>query len=114
MAMTFAPRENAELVEETYQRWLKDPDSVEPSLRGFCEGFHLGFAKFEHTVPGANGASLTPQVKGDASLQTRVDGLVYAYRTLGHTLAWTNPLAKQRPQNDGPLNDKAKLRDGCD
>ncbi len=100
MAMTFAPRENAELLEETYQRWLKDPDSVEPSLRGFCEGFHLGYAKFEHSVPGMNGAAAAPQVKGDASLQTRVDGLVYAYRTLGHTIAWTNPLAKQRPQND--------------
>jgi hypothetical protein len=33
-------------------------------------------------------------------LQTRVDGLVYAYRTLGHTLASTNPLAKQRPENE--------------
>ncbi|MEO6742212.1 MAG: 2-oxoglutarate dehydrogenase E1 component [Chthoniobacteraceae bacterium] len=100
MALTFAPRENAAILEETYQRWLKDPDSVEPSLRGFCEGFHLGFAKFEHSVPGANGAAAVPVVKGDGSLQTRVDGLVYAYRTLGHTLAQTNPLATQRPQND--------------
>ena len=100
MAMTFATRQNAELLDETYQRWLKDPDSVEPSLRGFCEGFHLGFAKFEHSVPSANGASIAPQIKGDASLQTRVDGLVYAYRTLGHTIATTNPLATQRPQND--------------
>ena len=98
--MTFATRQNAELLEETYQRWLKDPDSVEASLRGFCEGFHLGFAKFEHNIPGANGASIAPQIKGDASLQTRVDGLVYAYRTLGHTIATTNPLATQRPQND--------------
>ena len=100
MAMNFAPRENAELLEETYQRWLKDPGSVEPSLRGFCEGFHLGYAKFEHSAAGTNGASAAPQVKGDASLQTRVDGLVYAYRTLGHSIAWTNPLATQRPQNE--------------
>jgi 2-oxoglutarate dehydrogenase E1 component len=100
MAMTLATRPNVELLEETYQRWLKDPASVEPSLRGFCEGFHLGFAKFEAHVPGANGAAPAAQVKGDASLQTRVDGLVYAYRTLGHTLAWTNPLANQRPEND--------------
>ncbi|MEI7822900.1 MAG: 2-oxoglutarate dehydrogenase E1 component [Verrucomicrobiota bacterium] len=100
MSTTFATRQNAELLDETYQRWLKDPESVEPSLRGFCEGFHLGFEKFEHSVPGTNGAAGAPQVKGDASLQTRVDGLVYAYRTLGHTIAQTNPLARQRPQND--------------
>ena len=100
MAMTLATRPNAELLDETYRRWLENPASVEPSLRAFCEGFHLGFEKFEHTIPGANGAAPVPQVRGDASLQTRVDGLVYAYRTLGHTLAWTNPLAGQRPQND--------------
>jgi 2-oxoglutarate dehydrogenase E1 component len=97
--MNLATRPNAELLEDTYQRWLKEPNSVEPSLRAFCEGFHLGFAKFEQEVPGTNG-SAPAQVKGDASLQTRVDGLVYAYRTLGHTIANTNPLAKQRPQND--------------
>ena len=100
MAMTLATRPNAELLDETYRRWLENPAAVEPSLRAFCEGFHLGFEKFEHTIPGANGAAPAPQVRGDASLQTRVDGLVYAYRTLGHTLAWTNPLARQRPQND--------------
>src|SRR5437660_284581 len=101
MAITLATRQNAELLEDTYQRWLKDPDSVEPSLRAFCEGFHLGFAKFEDHAPGANGfAPAAPPATGDASLQTRVDGLVHAYRTLGHTLAWTNPLETQRPQND--------------
>jgi 2-oxoglutarate dehydrogenase E1 component len=101
MAMTFATRNNAELLDDAYQRWLKDPDSVEPSLRAFCEGFHLGFAQFEHRVPGGNGrGEAAPQIRGDASLQTRVDGLVYAYRTLGHALAWTNPLARQRPENE--------------
>ena len=34
-----------------------------------------------------------------APLQTRVDGLVYAYRTLGHTIARINPLADKRPEN---------------
>ena len=100
MSTTFATRQNAEILDETYQRWLKDPESVEPSLRGFCEGFHLGFEKFEHSVPGSNGAAPATQINGDVSLQTRVDGLVYAYRTLGHTIAQTNPLARQRPQND--------------
>ena len=99
--MTLTTRPNAELLDDTYQRWLKDPAAVEPSLRAFCEGFHLGFEKFEQNVPGTNGAPQDgPSMPCDTSLQTRVDGLVYAYRTLGHTLAWTNPLAKQRPQND--------------
>ncbi len=32
----------------------------------------------------------------ESPLQTRVDGLVYAYRTLGHTIARLNPLADTR------------------
>ena len=35
----------------------------------------------------------------ESSLQTRIDGLVYAYRTLGHTIARVNPLAEKRPEN---------------
>src|SRR5207302_5272394 len=35
----------------------------------------------------------------EGPLQTRVAGLVYAYRTLGHTIARVNPLAESRPQN---------------
>ena len=35
----------------------------------------------------------------DSPLQTRVDGLVYAYRTLGHTIANLDPLMHERPQN---------------
>ena len=77
--MTLATRPNAELLDDTYERWLKDPASVEPSLRAFCEGFHLGFAKFEHSMSGTNGASpIAQQAAGDASLQTSVDGLVDA------------------------------------
>jgi 2-oxoglutarate dehydrogenase E1 component len=98
MAVTFANRFNADLLDDAYSRWLKNPDDVEPSLRAFCEGFHLGFAQFETETPGSNRAA--PAAPGDGALQTRIDGLVYAYRTLGHTLATTNPLATQRPENE--------------
>ena len=102
MALTFATRYNADLLDDAYQRWLLNPESVEPSLRAFCEGFHLGYAQFQHRPPAAatGAAPATTTTPTDGALQTRVDGLVYAYRTLGHTLASTNPLAKQRPEND--------------
>src|SRR5688572_32626432 len=102
MALTFATRFNADLLDDAYQRWLQNPESVEPSLAAFCEGFHLGYSQFQHRPPTLNGASAgtTTTTPTDSGLQTRVDGLVYAYRTLGHTLAWTNPLGKHRPLND--------------
>ena len=39
---TVANRGNLSLIEDYYQRWLKDPDSVEPSWRNFFEGYELG------------------------------------------------------------------------
>src|SRR5947209_6715388 len=39
------------------------------------------------------------QLVRESSFQTRIDGLVYAYRTLGHTIARVNPLAEKRPEN---------------
>jgi len=100
MALTFATSFNADVLDDAYQRWLKNPESVEPSLRAFCEGFHLGYEQFQHRTPGTNGAAPAAAPKSDGTLQTRVDGLVYAYRTLGHTIAWTNPLARQRQENE--------------
>jgi 2-oxoglutarate dehydrogenase E1 component len=97
MRPSFAIRGNLDLIDENYRRWEKDPDSVDATWRAFFEGFELG------NTPHRNGAAVVapPPRTGtvEAPLQTRVDGLVYAYRTLGHTIARVNPLADKRPEN---------------
>jgi 2-oxoglutarate dehydrogenase E1 component len=96
MRTTIATRANLGLFEENYQRWLADPTSVESSWAAFFEGFELG------NLPQRNGATVAaaPRTEtGAAPLLTRVDGLVYAYRTLGHTIALLDPLATKRPEN---------------
>ncbi|HEY3898812.1 MAG TPA: 2-oxoglutarate dehydrogenase E1 component [Chthoniobacter sp.] len=97
MAISFANRFNADLFDQNYERWRKDPASVDSTWAAFFEGFELG------SVQPKNGAAAaqygTPVPVTDSSLQTRVDGLVYAYRTLGHTIANVDPLAHERPQN---------------
>ena len=90
MRTSIAARANLELIDENYERWQEDPRSVDPSWSAFFEGFELG------NVPEKDGAVAAAR---DGQLQTRVDGLIYAYRTLGHTIARTNPLAEARPQN---------------
>src|SRR5512133_1491994 len=95
MRTSIAARANLELIEETYRRWQRNPEAVARGWSAFFEGFELG------NLPQANGAlahAPRPETRG-TSLQTRVDGLVYAYRTLGHTVARVNPLADKRPQN---------------
>jgi 2-oxoglutarate dehydrogenase E1 component len=95
MHTSIGARANLDLIEENYRRWQEDPDSVGSGWSAFFEGFELGNLA-------QNGAAVagTPGVEAPESpLQTRIDGLVYAYRTLGHTIALVNPLAEKRPQN---------------
>ncbi len=93
--MTIGARANLDLIDLNYQRWQENPASVDPSWAAFFEGFELG------NLPQKNGAAVTAPraVTRESPLQTRIDGLVFAYRTLGHTIARVNPLAENRPEN---------------
>ncbi len=96
MRSSIAARANLDLIEENYRRWRQNPEAVDSGWSAFFEGFELG------NLPQRNGAAAAavPRVGvRDGALQTRVDGLVYAYRTLGHTIARVNPLAGKRPEN---------------
>jgi 2-oxoglutarate dehydrogenase E1 component len=95
MRTTIAARANLDLIDQNYQRWQEDPGSVDPSWAAFFEGFELG------NLPQKNGAAMAAPrtTTRESPLQSRIDGLVYAYRTLGHTIARVNPLADKRPEN---------------
>src|SRR3979411_1912932 len=96
MQTSIAARANLDLIEENYRRWQLAPRSVESGGAAFFEGFELG------NLPQKNGAVTRAPARAEgreSSLQTRIDGLVYAYRTLGHTIARVNPLAEKRPEN---------------
>src|SRR5690349_16580886 len=78
-----ATRWNLDAIEDAYQRWHHDPESVDPSWRLFFEGFELGAART--AAPGF-----------DARSQGGVVRLIYAYRDLGHFLARLDPLSEQK------------------
>ncbi|HEV2965710.1 MAG TPA: thiamine pyrophosphate-dependent enzyme, partial [Chthoniobacterales bacterium] len=95
MRTTIGTRANLDLIDLNYERWQQDPTSVDGSWAAFFEGFELG------NLPQKNGAAAAEPraVTRESPLQTRIDGLVFAYRTLGHTIARVNPLAEKRPEN---------------
>ncbi len=97
MRPSFATRGNLDLIEENYRLWQEDPAAVDSGWRAFFEGFELG--NTTHRNGAAAVASTPATAPSESRLQTRVDGLVYAYRTLGHTIARVNPLAETRPEN---------------
>jgi len=103
MRTAVATRIDAKLLEDQYSRWKQNPEGVEPTWSAFFEGFELGLSEKSNgaSAPAqpVNGvaASPTPNV-ADLPVQTRVEGLVYAYRTIGHTIAKLDPLAHERPE----------------
>src|SRR6266581_4416639 len=93
MWSSLATRANLDLLDENYRRWRQNPESVDSGWAAFFEGFELG------ELPERDGAVARAAEGREGSLQSRVDGLVYAYRTLGHTIARIDPLADRRREN---------------
>lgn len=79
MPTTFASRWNLNLIDANYERWKRDPSSVDESWRIFFEGFDL--------------ASGTRTAATDTCLHMGVVDLIDAYRGLGHLLAHLDPLS---------------------
>jgi len=91
---SFTARWNEALLDENYQKWQRSPRSVSSDWAAFFEGFELG------TIQAAkNGAPASlPDIDEQRSLQTKVDGVIHMYRTLGHSIAKLDPLSEPAPQ----------------
>ncbi|MDP2139099.1 MAG: 2-oxoglutarate dehydrogenase E1 component [Candidatus Didemnitutus sp.] len=84
--VNFSERANAALVEELYQQWLAQPDSVDASWRAFFQGFSMG----------SEGRTLSGEATpGDVCIlkQSQVDSLIYHYRSIGHIDSHLDPLS---------------------
>lgn len=92
---TIASRWNADLIDQNYETWLSSPDSLPTEWRAFFEGFELAQSPSSATKDAAS--DNTPE--GFASKQSRLIGAIYAYRSIGHTIAHFNPLNKETPHN---------------
>ena len=83
-------RANAGVIEEYHQRWLDNPDSVDPTWRAFFQGFTLGSSG--QTPAGAPLGAVVDSVK-----QSGVYYLINAYRAIGHIQAHLDPLSGPPP-----------------
>ena len=73
-------------VEELYQSFKKDPDSVDESLRKFFEGFDFARTDFSKST---EKAELYPS-------EFKVINLINGYRQRGHLFTKTNPVRTRR------------------
>jgi len=101
MRPTFVTHYNVGLLEDNYARWKEDPRSVDPQWNAFFEGFEFGNTQIAQNGAGSRSSTeyAPPSTTVDTSstLQTKVDSLVYNYRTLGHTIANLDPLGEPIP-----------------
>ncbi len=93
---------NAEVIESTYQAWLADANSVDPTWRAFFQGFTLGASGVSPAVALAAAARDEAQARAttpiiDSLRQSRVHQLIQAYRSLGHLEAHLDPLSDPPP-----------------
>ncbi|RTE55064.1 2-oxoglutarate dehydrogenase E1 component [Arenibacter aquaticus] len=88
---------------ELYDKYLINPDSVEPSWRAFFQGFDFGMENsMEEFLEGTQMASLPvaggQEVEVPQTLQKefQVVRLIDGYRTRGHLFTKTNPVRERR------------------
>ena len=111
--------QNADYIEELYQLYLENPDSVDETWRYFFEGIDLGSevpldahaasngisangTTQLSSVPSANVSTLTPVISAEA----KVGELIQTYREIGGYLANVNPL-ENAPKSHPSLELKA-------
>jgi len=83
---TYATATNASYIEEQYEKFRKDPASVEASWRQFFEGYEFATSSVAGSASGG----------GDQEAG-KVEAYINAFRVLGHLSAHLNPLASKPP-----------------
>jgi len=99
-----ASRWNADLIDQNYDIWLTQPAALDAEWQAFFEGFNLGLSEAPR---GGSAGSDSDQpdeperfTEGSFAIkQARAIGLIYAYRSIGHTQARINPLVKESASN---------------
>src|SRR5258706_14825906 len=89
---------NVDIIEATYQAWLRDHNSVDPTWRAFFQGFTLGANGTSPVAALVAAADNEAQAHAAAPIigslkQSRVHHLINTYRSLGHLQAHLDPLS---------------------
>src|SRR6187200_2851782 len=88
-------------VENLYQDFVKDPESVDPEFRKFFEGFDFAIASGKPATNG-NGAAIkeaapvATEIGIDWKRELGAYRMILGYRNKGHLIAKTNPIRKRR------------------
>jgi 2-oxoglutarate dehydrogenase E1 component len=83
---SFVGNSDIQAIDQLYQQYQEDPDSVDPGYRKFFEGFDFALQNYQQP------ASTT----GFVDKEFHVINLIHAYRQRGHLFTKTNPVRARR------------------
>ncbi|MGB3115841.1 MAG: 2-oxoglutarate dehydrogenase E1 component [Ferruginibacter sp.] len=87
-------------IENLYNDFVKDPNSVDTDMRKFFEGFDFAVSS-NIAAPAKNGSLITPAAVSTSNLDKEfsVYRLISAYRKKGHLIADTNPIRERKDRH---------------
>jgi 2-oxoglutarate dehydrogenase E1 component len=108
---SYITNSHPEFIENLYRDFTRDPESIDPEMRKFFEGFD--FAMSQGPVKKGNGqangeitkvepgpaAVSAPSVSQDWMREIRVYRMILGYRNKGHLIARTNPIRERKDRH---------------
>jgi 2-oxoglutarate dehydrogenase, E1 component len=98
-------------IENLYRDFLQDPNSIDPELKKFFEGFDFAIGQAKNgvngthtaetaaaTAPAASGSTAPPATESGIDWRKEVGAyrLILGYRNKGHLVAKTNPIRQRK------------------
>ena len=92
--ISFITSSHPAYIENLYEDFVNNPESIDPDLRKFFEGFDFAVSNANGKV---NGTAVAPVSIANFQLEKEfgVYQLIEAYRNKGHLIAKTNPIRKR-------------------
>ena len=83
-------------IENIYNDFVKDPESIDSEMRKFFEGFDFAVSASTSLMPGKQNGQPAATNSGGLEKEFAVYKLIQAYRKKGHLVAKTNPIRERK------------------
>src|SRR6185369_16406338 len=101
--LSYITNSSPAFIENLYQDWVKNPESVDPDFRKFFEGFDFAISNGPSKTNGAATAEkketkepIIPAESVDWTKEIQAYRLIVGYRNKGHLVAKTNPIRERK------------------
>ena len=82
-------------IADLYDKYLENPDAVEPSWRSFFQGYDLANEDYS-LKDGEDSTEILSEIPSEVRKEFLVVDLINGYRTRGHLFTETNPVRERR------------------